>query len=263
MQTDHLTLNGRQIEYSLIQSAFTNDLDLVMLHEGLGSLSMWRDFPAHLAQATGCRTLVYSRLGYGSSSPLDAPRRVDYMHEEALRWLPDILKRLGVRRPVLFGHSDGGSIALIHAATLGSEIAGLITLAPHVKVEDCSVRGIEAARAAYLETDLRERLSRHHADVDSAFWGWNRIWLDPAFRSWNIEGLLQSIRCPILAIQGMDDEYGTMEQINSIGRTAPNSRLLRLVACGHSPHRDQPQAVLAAAAQFVAGLVGGGARDIQ
>jgi pimeloyl-ACP methyl ester carboxylesterase len=164
---------------------------------------------------------------------------------------------------VLFGHSDGGSIALIHAAALGSEIAGLITLAPHVKVEDCSVRSIEAARAAYLETDLRERLSRHHADVDSAFWGWNRIWLDPAFRGWNIEGLLQSIRCPILAIQGMDDEYGTMEQIDSIGRIAANSRLLQLAACGHSPHRDQPQAVLAAAAQFVADLLGGAARYIQ
>ena len=142
----------------------------------------------------------------------------DYMHEEARVWLPAILDRLGIRRPLLFGHSDGASIALIHAASRGSEVAGIIALAPHVKVEELSVRSIAAAKTAYLETDLRTRLSRHHADVDSAFWGWNRIWLDPAFRDWNIEGLLPSIRCPILAIQGEDDEYGTMEQIESIAR---------------------------------------------
>jgi pimeloyl-ACP methyl ester carboxylesterase len=179
------------------------------------------------------------------------------MHEEARIWLPAILERLGIRRPVLFGHSDGASVALIHAATPESEVAGVIALAPHVKVEELTVRSIAAAKAAYTETDLRARLSRHHLEVDSAFWGWNRIWLDPAFRSWNIEALLPSIRCPILAIQGEDDEYGTMEQIASIARAAPGSRLLALPACRHSPHRDQPQAVLAAAQEFILGVAVG------
>jgi pimeloyl-ACP methyl ester carboxylesterase len=254
VQSEQLNCDGRQFEYRFVQAAAAGGGDLVMLHEGLGSVSTWREFPEQLARATGCRTLVYSRHGYGRSSPLDAPRRVDYMHEEARVWLPAILKRLGVREPVLFGHSDGASIALINAAAPDSEVAGIIALAPHVKVEDLTVRSIDEARTAYLETDLRARLSRHHANVDSAFWGWNRIWLDPAFRSWNIEKLLPSIRCPILAIQGEDDEYGTMEQIDSISRTASGAKSLALPACRHSPHRDQPRAVLAAAKEFVAGL---------
>jgi pimeloyl-ACP methyl ester carboxylesterase len=224
---------------------------------------MWREFPEQLAQATGCRTIVYSRHGYGRSSPLDGPRRVDYMHEEAHRWLPQILSRLGIEKPVLFGHSDGASIALIQAASSGSEVTGVIALAPHVKVEDLTVRSIAAAKTAYTETDLRQRLSRHHADVDSAFWGWNRIWLDPAFRSWSIEGLLPSIRCPIVAIQGEDDEYGTMEQIEIIARSVPDSRTLALPACGHSPHRDQPDAVLATSAQFVAMIASSVRKTIQ
>jgi pimeloyl-ACP methyl ester carboxylesterase len=252
MQTEQLNLNGRRIEYRVVQPDAGNGVDLVMLHEGLGSVSMWGEFPEQLARATGSRTLVYSRLGYGRSSPLDAPRDVDYMHDEARRWLPAILRQLGIRRPVLFGHSDGASIALIHAASPALEVAGIIALAPHVKVEELSVRSIGAAKTAYLETDLRARLSRHHADVDSAFWGWNRIWLDPAFHSWNIENLLPSIHCPILAIQGEDDEYGTMEQIASIARLAPDCRVLALPACRHSPHRDSARAVLAAAEAFIA-----------
>jgi pimeloyl-ACP methyl ester carboxylesterase len=254
MQSEQLNCDGRQFEYRFVQPAAAGGGDLVMLHEGLGSVSTWREFPEQLARATGCRTLVYSRHGYGRSSPLDAPRRVDYMHEEARVWLPAILKRLGVREPVLFGHSDGASIALIHAAAPESEVAGIIALAPHVKVEDLTVRSIYEAKTAYLETDLRARLSRHHADVDSAFWGWNRIWLDPAFLDWNIEDLLPSIRCPILAIQGEDDEYGTMEQVASICRAVTRAKSLAMPACRHSPHRDQPQAVLAAAGEFVAGL---------
>jgi len=263
MQTDQLSVDGRRIEYSIVAPAVERGIDLVMLHEGLGSVSLWRELPEQLAQATGCRTLVYSRHGYGRSSPLDAPRRVDYMHEEARVWLPMILKQLGIRRPVLFGHSDGASIALIHAASLKSDVAGIVALAPHVKVEDLSVRSIAAAKTAYLETDLRTRLDRHHADVDSVFWGWNRIWLDPAFRDWNIEGLLPSIRCPVLAIQGEDDEYGTMEQIESIARTVPDVKLLALPACRHAPHRDQPQAVLAAARAFVAEVGVGAGRHVQ
>jgi pimeloyl-ACP methyl ester carboxylesterase len=254
MQTQQLIIGGRRIEYGFLEPAAAGGGDLVMLHEGLGSVSMWRGFPEQLARATGCRTLVYSRHGYGRSSALEAPRTVDYMHEEARLWLPAILERLDIRRPILFGHSDGASIALIHAASDASDVTGIVALAPHVKVEDVSLRSIAAARSAYLESDLPDRLGRHHADADSAFWGWNRIWLDPAFRSWNIEALLPSIRCPILAVQGEDDEYGTMEQIAAIARAVPHTRLLALPACRHSPHRDQPEAVLAAAAQFAAGI---------
>ena len=254
MQSDQLNCGGRQIEYRFAQPAAAGGTDLVMLHEGLGSVSMWRDFPEQLARATGCRTLVYSRHGYGGSSPLDAPRQVDYMHEEARLRLPAILGRLGIRRPVLLGHSDGASIALIHAASPESDVAGVIALAPHVKVEDLTVRSIDAAKAAFMDSDLRTRLSRHHVDVDSAFWGWNRIWLDPAFRNWNIEALLPAIRCPVLAIQGLDDEYGTMEQIASIASAVPDSTLLALEQCRHSPHRDQPQAVLSAVQEFVAAI---------
>jgi pimeloyl-ACP methyl ester carboxylesterase len=254
MQTDQLIIDGRRIEYGFAQPAAPGGRDLVMLHEGLGSVSMWREFPERLARATGCRTLVYSRYGYGRSSPLEAPRSVDYMHEEARVWLPAILERLDIRRPILFGHSDGASIALIHAASDASEAAGIVALAPHIKVEDLTVRNIAAAKESYLHTDLPLRLSRHHADADSAFWGWNRIWLNPAFRDWNIETLLPAIRCPILAIQGEDDEYGTMEQIMGIARAVPHSKLLALAACRHSPHRDQPEAVLAAAAEFTAGI---------
>jgi pimeloyl-ACP methyl ester carboxylesterase len=254
MQTEQLIIDRRRIEYRFVQAAAPGGRDLVMLHEGLGSVSMWREFPERLARATGCRTLVYSRYGYGGSSPLEAPRSVDYMHEEARVWLPAILERLDIRRPILFGHSDGASIALIHAASDASEAAGIVALAPHIKVEDLTMRNIASAKESYLHTDLPQRLSRHHADADSAFWGWNRIWLNPAFRNWNIEALLPAIRCPILAIQGEEDEYGTMEQIMGIARAVPHTKLLALAACRHSPHRDQPAAVLAAAAEFTASL---------
>jgi pimeloyl-ACP methyl ester carboxylesterase len=253
MQTDTLTFGERRIEYRFAGLA-AGGLDIVMLHEGLGSTSLWRDFPERLAAATGCRTLVYSRLGYGRSTPLTAPRGVDYMHEEARIWLPAILERFEIHRPVLFGHSDGASISLIHAALPESRIAAVVALAPHVKVEDITVRNIAEAKRAYTDTDLRQRLGRHHADVDSAFWGWNHIWLSPEFRSWNIEALLPSIRCPVLAIQGDDDEYGSMEQIASIGRAVPGASLRALSACRHSPHRDQPEAVLDAAKAFIAAL---------
>lgn len=257
MHTAHLNIDGRRIEYGFANSGAAGAVDLVMLHEGLGSVSMWRDFPEQLASATGCRTLVYSRFGYGGSTPLAVPRGVDYVHEEALIWLPAILEQLRIRRPILFGHSDGGSIALIHAARSESDVAGIVALAPHVKVEELTVRSIEAARSAYTDTDLRLRLRRHHTDVDAAFWGWNNIWLDPAFRSWNIEALLPSIRCPILAIQGEEDEYGTMEQIEIIGSAIRGSTMLRLPACRHSPHRDQPEAVLAATQVLVAAVASG------
>ncbi|HEY6926902.1 MAG TPA: alpha/beta hydrolase, partial [Steroidobacteraceae bacterium] len=177
-----------------------------------------------------------------NSAPLAADRAVSYLHDEAWLILPELLERLRIERPLLFGHSDGGSIALIHASR--HPVAGLIALAPHVFVEELSVTSIAAAKEAFETGDLRTRLARHHACVDSAFRGWNDIWLDPSFRSWNIEDLLPAIDCPILVIQGADDEYGTVEQMHRIARGGSDVELELLAQCGHSPHRDQPDEVL-------------------
>ena len=223
---------------------------LVLLHEGLGCVDLWRQFPEQLHAATGRRTVAYSRPGYGRSTPVTPPWPVTYMHDQARSVLPAVLDRLGVAQPVLVGHSDGASIALIHAGA-GHPVTGIVAMAPHVFVEDVSIASIAAAREAYRTTPLRERLARYHADVDSAFWGWNRIWLHPDFRAWNIEACLPRIACPILGIQGEDDEYGTMEQLHRIARGAPDVELVKLGDCRHSPHRDQPDAVLDAIARFV------------
>jgi pimeloyl-ACP methyl ester carboxylesterase len=227
---------------------------LVFLHEGLGSVAMWRDFPARVVEAARCEALVYSRRGYGRSDAITEPRPVTYMHDEALVDLPELLDQLDIRRPVLVGHSDGGSIALVHAAASGRPVSGLVLMAPHVMVEDLSVSSIAAAKVAYETTDLRSRLARYHDDVDSAFWGWNGVWLDPAFRRWNLEAYLPRIRCPVMAIQGANDEYGTMAQIESIARSVPQVEVVALERCGHSPHRDQPEATLEAIGRFLARL---------
>ena len=254
-----LHVGGREldIEYAWVGEARAGAPLLVFLHEGLGSVSMWRDFPRALCEAVGCRGLVYSRPGYGRSTPR-RPEELwdpDFMHRQALELLPAVLDGLGVdverRPPWLFGHSDGASIALLHAAHAGRRVAGAIVLAPHILVEEISVASIEKARQAYLDTDLRQRLSRHHADPDSAFWGWNRIWLDPRFRDWSIEREIETIACPLLAVQGLDDEYGTLEQIRGIARRVPQARLLELADCGHSPHRDQPRALIEACVEFL------------
>jgi len=242
---------GRRIEYERIEVAPAARPTLVFLHEGLGSLAMWRDFPGRAAHATGCNALVYSRYGYGNSEALHGDRTVRYMHDEALVALPALLDLLAVHWPILVGHSDGGSIALIHAGGTQRPVAGLVLMAPHVMVEEVSVTSIAAAKVAYETTDLPARLARYHADADSTFWGWNRIWLDPAFRDWNIEAYLPAIACPVLAIQGEDDEYGTMEQLRRIGRGVRDAELVALADCRHSPHKDQPEAVLDAITRFV------------
>jgi pimeloyl-ACP methyl ester carboxylesterase len=232
---------------------------LVFLHEGLGSLSMWKDFPQRLCDAASCRGLVYSRPGYGRSTPRTAEEAwgLDFMHRQAHEVLPALLRALHVdtetEPPWLFGHSDGASIALLYAARFRTQLAGAIVVAPHVMVEDLSVRSIELARQAYVDTDLRQRLARYHDDPDSAFWGWNRIWLHPPFRDWSIEAEIAAITCPLLAVQGVDDEYGTLEQIHRITRSLPQTQLLELEGCGHSPHRDQPERLIAASAAFIAG----------
>jgi pimeloyl-ACP methyl ester carboxylesterase len=246
-----VTLVSHRIEYERIDAARGARPALVFLHEGLGSVAMWRDFPARVAHATGCDAVAYSRYGYGRSDPLAEPRTPRYMHDEAHFALPELLERLTIERPILVGHSDGGSIALICAGDGGPPLSGVITLAAHVLVEDISVASIAAAKSAYETTDLRTRLARYHADVDSAFWGWNRIWLAPQFRDWNIEDCLPRISCPVLAIQGEDDEYGTMEQLRRIGASVRDVELLALPDCRHSAHRDQPDAVIEAIARFV------------
>lgn len=253
-----LTAAGHQLEFEWIDpphdAARAGAPVLVFLHEGLGSLAMWKDFPARVAAATGCRALVYSRHGYGKSDRLERARQVDYMHGEALDALPDVLQCLDIRDPVLVGHSDGASIALIHAGAAQLPVRGLVLLAPHVFVEDLSVSSIAQARIAYLNTDLPAKLGRYHDSVDATFWGWNDIWLDPEFRQWNIESYLPSIDCPVLAIQGQDDEYGTMAQLESIADSVQDVTLLKLANCQHSPHRDQGAAVIEAIATFVGRL---------
>ena len=248
---DRLCIDGADLEYRFAGRPGVRRTPIVMLHEGLGSMSMWKDFPERLADATGCRVLVYSRRGYGGSSPLTGSRGPDYLHEEARRWLPAVLERLGLRRPMLFGHSDGASIALIYAADPGAAVSGVVALAPHVMVEDVTITGIARTKLAYESGSLRKRLAVYHDDVDGVFLGWNRIWLDPAFRDWNIEGLLPAITAPIVAIQGVDDEYATLAQIERIRYALPRTELLALPACGHSPHRDQPVAVLEAARHLI------------
>ena len=256
-ESSFVTVRGRKLEVQRIAGAGAGAPTLVFLHEGLGSVATWRDFPGNVALATGCAVVVYSRYGYGQSDVLHEARRVDYMHVEALEVLPELLAQLEVREPVLVGHSDGGSIALIHAAARG-HTKGMVVMAPHVFVEDISVKSIAEAKAAFETTDLPQKLGRYHADAAKTFWGWNDIWLHPDFRRWNIEECLPRITCPMLAVQGFDDEYGTMAQLEAIARqTGGPIELLRLAACRHSPHRDQPKVVIEAISRFIERLDGG------
>lgn len=253
MSGPQVRVGAHDIEFQWVGDP-SSPATLVFLHEGLGSVSLWKDFPDTLSRACGVRGLVYSRAGYGRSTPRPHDERwdVDFMHRHAREALPSLLEALGVQAPyALFGHSDGGSIALIHAAAFPQRVSAAVVLAPHILVEEFGLKSIREARMAYLEGDLRTRLARHHADVDSAFWGWNDIWLDPRFEAWSIEDLLPAIRCPVLAIQGHDDPYGTMAQIEGIADRVPGTRLLKLDACGHSPHRDQPAAVIEGACRML------------
>lgn len=243
-----------RIEHQWIAPERTAAPLVVFLHEGLGSVAMWKDFPTQLCNAGGFRGLVFSRPAYGRSTPRDADETwgVDFMHRQAHEVLPALFDVLGIReQPWLFGHSDGGSISLLYAAHAPDRVAGLVVLAPHLFVEDLTITNIEAAREAYLNTDLPKKLGRYHDDADSAFWGWNRIWLHPPFRQWNIEAELDAIRCPVLAVQGVDDEYGTLQQIRGIASRVHRTQLLELPDCGHSPHKDQPQQVIDATVSFI------------
>ena len=230
---------------------------MVFLHEGLGSLAMWKDFPQQLCVALGWRGLVYSRPGYGRSTPRAAHEAwaPDFMHQQAQEVLPALLQALQIDtvhdKPWLFGHSDGASIALLYAARFPTALAGAVVLAPHIMVEALSLSSIGRAREAYLHGDLRRRLARHHDDPDSAFWGWSDIWLNPSFKPWSIEGEIAAITCPLLAVQSLDHEYGTLEQVRGIARQVPHTQLLELAECGHSPHRDRTLTVIDAVRAFV------------
>jgi pimeloyl-ACP methyl ester carboxylesterase len=242
----HLTVAGRRLEYDDIPGS---DPPLVLLHEGLGSVGLWRSFPADLARATGRRVVAFSRFGHGDSDPPPRPRTPDFMHEEAREVLPQVLEQLGIERPVLVGHSDGASIALIHAAEHPTE--RVVAMAPHVFVEQICVEEIRSVREGY-ENGLRDRMSRHHRDPDAAFFGWNDVWLHADFPRWNIEDVLPRIEVPLLLIQGEHDQYGTMEQLDRIERAAAGPVRRVHLHAGHAPHVEAPRETLDAVAEFVA-----------
>jgi pimeloyl-ACP methyl ester carboxylesterase len=247
-------VNGKRIETLWIPPSQPQMSTIVMLHGGLGCVALWKDLPQRLAQSTGCGVLAYSRYGNGSSQPLEEKRPVSYMHHEGEIVLPELLEKLGISKPLLLGHSDGGSIAIIYAGKFPDRVRALILEAPHVFVEEVSLRGALNAKAEYETSDLRQRLAKYHENVDLTFWGWNDIWLDPRFRSWNIESYLPQIRCPLLMIQGEQDEYGTVAQLDAIRARVPRSEVLVLPDCGHSPDRDEPETVLARMTAFIGEL---------
>ena len=253
------TLDRQRLEYQLITPGQqSTGPTLVFLHEGLGCVALWRDFPEQVARATGLQVLIYSRAGYGQSDSAELPRSADYMHHEAQRVLPQVLAAAGIDQFILVGHSDGGSIALIYAgSTELLNIAGLILLAPHVFNETACVESIQQAGRLYQETDLRQRLARYHSDVDNAFWGWHDVWLTAAFWEWNIELFLARINIPILLIQGENDQYGTLAQIDAVEHQATGLvQRLVLSDCGHAPHQDQPEIVLNSMVNFITTCAG-------
>jgi pimeloyl-ACP methyl ester carboxylesterase len=249
-----LVLDGRHLEAKLWGEIDPNALTFVLLHEGLGSVSLWRDFPARLAEATGCPVFAYSRFGYGQSDAAPLPFPLTYMHDEALSVLPRVLTELGLGHVITLGHSDGASIALIHAGGMQDfRLRGTILIAPHLFVEDISIASIRAARTAYETTDLRQRMMRHHRDPDNAFRGWNDAWLDPRFRDWRIDEFVATVRVPILGIQGEDDEYGTKAQLEALANEALSPVEIHLIAgAKHAPHLTHQEKVLSLIAPFLA-----------
>jgi len=244
-----LDLGAVELEYRTIPG----DPDkpwLVFLHEGLGSVELWREFPARVANETGHPALIYSREGHGWSTPISGSREPDFMDHEALNVLPVLLDSLSIEQPLLIGHSDGASIALIHAAH--RPVTAIVALAPHVFVEPASLASIAAAGRAFEETDLPDRMARYHHDPAGTFRGWHGTWMSPAFRDWNIERILLKIACPVLLVQGEEDEYGTQAQLTAIEEAVAGPvQSVWLERCGHAPHLDQPQAVNEAVTDFI------------
>lgn len=250
-----LNIHGRQLEVRRIEGSAAL-APIVFLHEGLGSVSLWTqrglDWPLTVCQATGRAGVVYSRRGYGQSSPAAAGRNVlppDYMHHEAWDVMPALLTQLGIQNPILLGHSDGATIALLYASR--HPVAACIAMAPHVVVESVAIKAIGQAKEAFKSGDLRQRLVKHHADADGAFWQWNDVWLSEGFASFDIRPECRGITAPLLLVQGLNDEYGTMLQLDEIAKAVPHAQHLRLADCGHSPHRDQPQLCVEGVTSFL------------
>lgn len=252
-----MNIDGRSLETKWWGPGPDTAPTLVLLHEGLGCVELWRDFPEALAAATGCGVFAYSRFGYGQSDPVTLPRPMSYMHDEALQVLPRVLDAAGVRRAVLVGHSDGGSIAAIHAgAVRDARIAGVVMLAAHFFVEELNIASIRAIRQAFEQGDLRERLAKYHRNVEVAFRGWNDAWLDPRFAEFDITDYAARIRVPVLALQGAEDPYGTDEQLRVLERAARCSIETRLIEkARHSPHLEAREATMEAVVPFVRGLL--------
>ena len=254
-----LEIDGASLEYRMIGSRPDRAPTIVMLHEGLGSVSAWGEFPQKLAERTGVGVFVYSRAGYGRSSPVSLPRPLDYMQREATDVLPKLLDAIGFRRGVFLGHSDGASIATIYAGSIQDHrVRGLALIAPHFFVEDFTIAEIERAKELYAGSNLRERLARHHGEkVDAMFYGWANHWTAPERRDWTMVERLPAIRCPVLVIQGERDEHGTIAQVEAIeaGAGGPVARYL-VPNCGHSPHLEAPAAVVSQVAAFLATAAG-------
>lgn len=243
-----IELDGRHVEYEELGAERPGPA-LVFLHEGLGSLGLWREFPARVSEATGRRAVIYSRSGNGWSDPPEGPRTASFMHEEAREVLPRLLEAWGAQEPLLIGHSDGASIALIYAAE--HPVRGVVAMAPHVLVEEMTLAEIRRARTRYQQEGLRERMAAHHRDPDAAFYGWNDVWLDPGFPAWNIEDLISQITAPVLLIQGSEDPYGTLAQIDSVAARVRGPVDRVVLPCRHAPHVQAPEATLAAVREFV------------
>jgi pimeloyl-ACP methyl ester carboxylesterase len=251
-----VAVGGRKLEYALIPPARKGGPTLVFLHQGLGSVSMWRDVPQRLAERTGCATLVYSRFGYGWSDPAPEPRRPDFMLDEGREVLPALLRAIGIEDVILVGHSDGGTIASAYLAA-GYRARGAIIVAPHLFDEEITRAAIERQSADWPDGALRARLARHHRDPDAMFRSWAAIWLAPEFRGWSIAPLLPAVTVPLLAIQGDADTHGTMRQLDTLAeRSGGPVELVKLADCGHDPFRDQPAIVLDRCAAFIGRLAG-------
>jgi len=248
----HIVVNGLRLEYRDHPALVPGRPPLLLLHDGLGCVAMWRYFSTRLAAVSGCRVIAWSRAGYGGSQAYTDLRTPRYLHREAEEVLPALLAALRIEAPVLIGHSDGGSIALIFAGAFPAVPRALAVIAPHEFVEPEALAGIRAAGIAWHTTDLPQKLARYHqASAERVFKDWHDCWLSPAFRDWNIEESLGNIRCPVLAIQGEDDEYATMRQIDVIAARVPGTQLLKLARCGHFPQRDQEAALLDGLAVFI------------
>lgn len=252
----HLNVNGVSLECVCHGPPPTEALTIVLLHEGLGCAALWRDFPQRLAEQTGLGVLVYSRQGYGQSDPVDLPRPLDFQTREALDVLPEVLTKAGVQQCVLLGHSDGATISAIYAGSVEDHrVRGLVLIAPHFFTEEMGLAEIAKARIAFSDTDLRDRMARYHSDPEGAFRGWNDAWLDPGFKDWNVADVIDYIRVPILAIQGREDQYGTLAQIEEIESRAYCPVDTVILDCKHAPHLEAPVETLNAVQEYCARLL--------